>query len=247
MTPERIAVFGGSSAIAHASMKGFAQDACEIALIGRDPDKLQSVAQDLKVRGAQVVHIITADLSDSNNHAQVLQSCLDSLKVIDRALICYGSLGNQTSDEKDTAATERELTVNFLSQATLLTHLAQIMEKQKSGQIAIVSSVAGDRGRASNYIYGSAKAGITAFAAGMRARLRAHKIQVLTVKPGFIATPMTAHLSQGPLFASADRAGQLIEKAMRNRRDCVYVPGFWRAIMFVIRHIPEILFKRLPL
>lgn len=137
--------------------------------------------------------------------------------------------------------------VNFVSAASLLSHLANLMEKRRGGTIAVISSVAGDRGRQSNYVYGAAKAGLSAFASGLRNRLQKSGVSVVTIKPGFVDTPMTAHVKKGPLFATPEAVARGIVKAIDRRKDVVYVPGFWRPIMWLIRSIPERIFKRLSL
>jgi decaprenylphospho-beta-D-erythro-pentofuranosid-2-ulose 2-reductase len=129
----------------------------------------------------------------------------------------------------------------------LMTLLANRFEEQRAGCIAVISSVAGDRGRGSNYVYGSAKAAVTAFSAGLRARMTKAGVSVVTVKPGFVDTPMTAAVKKGPLFAKPDKVGKRIYEAMLKGEDVVYVPWFWSPIMLIIRSVPERIFKKTKL
>lgn len=244
---DNIIIFGASSAIAHSTAKPFATEAANFVLIGRSKEKLNSVRDDLLTRGAGQVEVLCRELADSDVHAETWQTALSILPVPSRVLICYGSLSDQKACERDFSLAFQEYQINFLSQVSLLTHISQTMASLGQGQIAVVSSVAGDRGRQSNYIYGSAKAGISTFLQGLRNRLNASGVEVLTIKPGFIDTPMTASMKKGLLFASADHAGLVIHKAMLNHKNVVYVPGFWRLIMLIIRYIPESIFKRLKL
>ncbi|MGH7448360.1 MAG: SDR family NAD(P)-dependent oxidoreductase, partial [Longimicrobiales bacterium] len=140
------------------------------------------------------------------------------------------------------------LDVNFLSPATLCLHLALQFERQRSGCLAVIGSVAGDRIRLSNYIYGTAKGALALFLDGLRMRLQPFGVCVIAVKPGFVDTPMTADVRKGPLFASAEAVGAGIHRAMkRSRGGTIYLPGFWRAVMTGIRLTPGPIFRRLPI
>jgi short-subunit dehydrogenase len=159
-------------------------------------------------------------------------------------LIAHGTLSNQQLCEQSVEKTLEEFQTNCLSFISLLTILANYFEQQKRGVIAVISSVAGDRGRKSNYVYGAAKAAVTAFLSGLRSRLAASNVTVITIKPGTVDTPMTAHLRKGLLFASPQKVGAGIYAAMKQKKEVVYLPGYWRLIMFVVRSIPERFFKR---
>jgi short-subunit dehydrogenase len=162
-------------------------------------------------------------------------------------LIAYGTLSDQKACEGSAQLTVQELTTNAISIAALLTLVAQQFERRKSGTIAVISSVAGERGRASNYVYGSAKALVTAFTSGMRQRLSKSGVAVITIKPGFVDTPMTAAFPKGPLWAKPQTVAAGIVRAMDRSAAVVYLPFFWRPLMAVIRAIPERLFGRLTL
>ena len=158
------------------------------------------------------------------------------------------SLSDQGECEKSVAALRREFEVNALSTMALLTILANTFEARRTGTLAVISSVAGDRGRQSNYVYGAAKAAVTAFLSGLRQRLAKSNVDVLTIKPGFVDTPMTANIAnKGALWAKPDAVAAGIVRAIDKRRSVVYLPWFWALIMLVIKHIPEPIFKKLKL
>ncbi len=242
-----IAILGATSAIAHETAKFFAKDNAEFFLVARSAEKLETIANDLKVRGAKRVDISIMNLADIDRHQALLDETVTTLEHIDVLLIAHGTLGNQQLCERSVTETLKEFTNNCTSVISLLTIFANTFEQQKSGTIAVISSVAGDRGRQSNYVYGTAKAAITAFLQGLRGRLAKAGVHVLTIKPGLIDTPMTAELKKGPLMASARGVGEGIYKAIQRKKEVVYLPAFWLPIMLIIKSIPESIFKRLPI
>ena len=175
----------------------------------------------------------------------LLASAVATLGSIDLALLAHGVLGDQHAAELDPQVAESIYRTNFLSPASLITGLANYFEHHGSGCLAVISSVAGDRGRKSNYVYGASKGALTILLDGVRNRVDRLGVHVLTIKPGFVATPMTAHLPRGPLFAEPRTIGQGILRAVSRRQDTVYLPGFWRLIMFVVRAVPGRIFKNL--
>ena len=191
--------------------------------------------------------MVVEDLNEFDQHEAIIKQANETLDGLNTVLIAHGTLSNQAECEASYALTEQELKTNFLSTVSLLTPLANQFEKQKYGTIIVVSSVAGDRGRQSNYVYGTGKAATSAFVQGLRNRLHKSGVHVLTVKPGFVASPMTAHLKQGPLFASPETIGKGIYQAVLKRRNVVYLPWFWWIILTVLKHVPESIFKRLSL
>ena len=245
--PKRVLVLGATSAIAQAWMRLLAPSSARFFLVARNAERLESVAKDLIARGASAVYAETADLDQTGHHPALLQRAVDSLQGLDCALIAQGILGDQAACERDFAAAAASLQTNFLSAASLATWLANYFAAQSTGTIAVISSVAGDRGRKSNYVYGSAKAGLNAFLDGVRNRVDREGVQVLTIRPGFVATPMTAHLAQGPLFATPEKVARDILKAIQTRRDVLYTPWFWGPIMAIVRAIPAWKFKRMDL
>jgi len=243
----KVAIIGATSALAHATAKCFAAEGAELFLVGRSEGKLLTLADDLKVRGAKHVEISLLDLTDLSQHQDMFDKAVIALNGIDMLLIAHGTLGNQRKCELSVEETMQELTTNFTSVVSLLTISANYFEKQRRGCIAVISSVAGDRGRKSNYVYGAAKGGVSVFLQGLRNRLSKANVAVVTIKPGFVDTPMTASLKKGPLFAKADAVGRGIYQAMKQGKDIVYLPRFWQPIMFVVTSIPERIFKRLSL
>lgn len=243
----KVLIIGATSAIAHETAKLYAKEGAELYLVGRNADKVEAVSNDLKVRGAKRVENYLLDLARLDQHQVMLDHAISTLGKLDAVLIAHGTLSDQAACMQSANATIEELTNNGLSIISLLTILANYFEKQKSGCIAVISSVAGDRGRQSNYVYGTGKAMINTFLSGLRSRLSKAGVAVITIKPGTVDTPMTTHLKKGLLFASSEKVGSDIYKAMQKGKDVVYTPFFWRFIMLIIIHIPEPIFKRLNL
>lgn len=241
----RILILGASSALAHETAKHFARDGADFVLVARNALKLETVRGDLQVRGARGVEVIEADLADLARHQELIETALKPFSGLDLVLLAYGTLGDQKRDERSVEATVREFTTNGTSVISLLTLLGNYFEQQKRGCIAVISSVAGDRGRQSNYIYGAAKAAVTTFLSGLRNRLASSGVTVITIKPGMVDTPMTAHMRKGLLFANPQGVGCKIYAAILKRKEVLYVPGYWRLIMWIIRSIPEPIFKKL--
>ncbi|MCK5525197.1 MAG: SDR family oxidoreductase [Thiomargarita sp.] len=243
----KILIIGATSAIAQATAKLFAEKHHALFLVGRDADKLETIAADLKVRGAHQVDYTALDLNEFDKHDSMLEQANTSLEGLDTILIAHGILDDQKAGEQDYTKAEQALRTNFLSVVSLLTPIANRFEKQRYGCIAVISSVAGDRGRQSNYIYATAKGALTIFLQGLRNRLQSANICVLTIKPGFVDTPMTANFKKGALWAKPEAIARGIYRAIENRKNTVYLPGFWWLIMMIIRHIPEPIFKRMKL
>ncbi|WP_321884375.1 SDR family oxidoreductase [Paraburkholderia bannensis] len=245
---KNILIVGGSSAIATACARQWATEGARLFLAARQPIRLEAVAQDLRVRGAAAVATHVLDINDHQQHAAMLAACSETFGPIDVVLIAHGTLCDQALCERDVEAALRELNTNAISTIALLTLVANALLAQGHGSIAVISSVAGDRGRASNYVYGAAKAAVTTFCEGLRARLFKSGIGVLTIKPGFVDTPMTAGLAlPGPLVASPERVARDIVHAIAKRKDTLYTPWFWSGIMLVIRSLPRFVFKRVSL
>jgi short-subunit dehydrogenase len=243
----KVLIVGATSAIAEATARVFAERGAALYLVGRNAQRLQAIALDLTVRGAARVGTETLDANDFAAHEPMLERAARLLGGLDTVLIAHGTLSNQRACEDSVELTMRELTTNALSVIALSTRIAARLAQQRSGTIAVISSVAGDRGRQSNYVYGSAKALVTAFLSGLRQRMYKCGVSVVTIKPGFVDTPMTAEFAKGPLWARPEQVARGIVQAIDRKRDVVYLPGFWRPVMLVIRTIPERLFKRLAL
>ena len=234
---------GAGSDIARALEREYARAGMDLYLAGRDQDEMRRIATDLAVRYPVAAKPIDFDITDTGSHP-AFYAGLDPKPF---GVICAaGYLGDQSAAQERFDEARRIVETNYLGWLSILNVVANDFEKRRSGFIVGISSVAGDRGRAANYIYGSAKAGFSAYLSGLRGRLSASDVQVLTVKPGFVRTKMTEGLPlPDRLTAGPDEAAKAIFDSQRKGRDVLYVSGIWRAIMTVISHIPERMFKRM--
>ncbi|KQQ12047.1 short-chain dehydrogenase [Methylobacterium sp. Leaf123] len=237
---------GATSDIGHAVAARYAEAGWRILLAARDPERAQRNADDLEARHRAEVALLRLDIFESERFA----AWLDGLPVLPDTVVCaVGELGDQGRAEADPAHAEQVLRTNFLGPSLLLGLVAERFAARGSGTIVGISSVAGDRGRGSNYVYGAGKAGFTAFLSGLRNRLTKSGVRVVTVKPGFVRTRMTRGLRLPPLLtAEPSEVGQAVYAAAQGRgSDVVYVRRVWRLVMTVIGAIPEPVFKRLSL
>lgn len=244
---QKVLIVGATSAIAQETAKRFAESGDQIYLAGRSPEKLEVLVADLRVRGAAKVAFMALDLNDFDRHSDLINAASEALGGLDTVLIAHGTLSDQKACEQDFQVALKEYHTNFLSAVSLLTLLANHFEAQGHGCLAVISSVAGDRGRQSNYFYGSAKGGLNVFLQGLRNRLAPSGVQVLTIKPGFVDTPMTAGFKKGWLWVGPKIIAAGIHRAIRCHSDEVYLPWFWWGVMTIIKAIPERIFKRLKL
>ncbi|VVN13656.1 Decaprenylphosphoryl-2-keto-beta-D-erythro-pentose reductase [Pseudomonas fluorescens] len=245
---KRILIIGATSAIAHACARLWAARGCDFFLVARSADRLQVTAADLEGRGARTVTLHEMDATHFAEHPRMLADCLQVLGQIDVVLIAHGTLPDQRACEQDVGLALQEFITNSASVIALLTLLAQHFEVQRCGTLAVISSVAGERGRPSNYQYGAAKAAVSTFCDGLQARLFKVGVHVLTIKPGFVDTPMTQGLSlPAALLAQPEQVAERIVNGIARQSTSLYAPGFWALIMLVIRSIPQPLFKRLNL
>ena len=244
-----VLIIGAASAIAQDVARIYAAEGGRLFLVARDAARLDSIADDLRVRGALQVDTLAVDMLDHDRHPEILEAAFDALPDLETVLVAHGVLPDQEACQQSVDQSLQSIDVNFTSVVSLLTPLANRMEERKRGTIAVISSVAGDRGRQSNYVYGSAKSGLDAFLQGLRNRLSKSDVHVCTIKPGFVATPMTAHIDgrEGPLWASPEQVAEGIVKAIDKQKNVVYLPAFWALIMLIIRNIPEFIFKKLSL
>jgi len=248
MSGLRVAIFGATSGIATAVARRLAADGARLVLIGRDPEHLMAAAADMKIRGAAEVAQLTADFTTLAALPGVAAGAWNMFGGLDAALIAYGSLPRQDAVEYDPQALAGVILLNLTSPAVLCLELAGRFERSRSGVIAVITSVAGDRGRQSNYAYGTAKGGLQRFLEGLRHRLYGSGVQVLDIRPGFVATRMTEHLPQaGPLWVGPDRVAADIARAIRQRRAVLYTPWFWRYILAIVRALPRSAFHRTSL
>jgi short-subunit dehydrogenase len=244
---QKVALFGATSAMAQATGRILAARGAELFLVGRDPRKLAAVADDLRTRGARTVESAEADLDETRHHASLLERAEASLGGLDTVVVAQGVLADSDACDRDPSRTEALLVTNFVGPALLCDSAARHLAVRGAGTVVGISSVAGDRGRGSNYAYGAAKGGLALFLQGLRNRMLRRGVHVVTVKPGFVDTPMTAAYPKNRLFVPPATVARAIVRAVERRRDVVYVPSFWRLIMLVVRSIPERLFKRLSM
>ena len=246
----KVVIFGATSGIAEQAARQLVCEGASVFCVARNAEKLDALLTDLRVRGQSGQHIAgcIADLDDVAQHETLWQEAKSSLHGCDGVLLAQGVLPNQAECQQSGSQTLSAIHTNALAPIHLLTLIANDFEAQKQGVIAVISSVAGDRGRQSNYVYGAAKGLLTTFLQGLRNRLFKSGVSVITVKPGFTRTQMTASMNrEGFLWADADEVARGIVNAMRKGKDEVYLKPVWRAVMTVIKLIPETIFKRLSL
>ncbi len=240
-----ILIIGASSAIAYEVARICALNNCSITLLARNVDKLKAMEADLIARGAGSVHLHTGDLSDNANIENLFSIATKTTPAFDVIFIAYGILGNQLDSQNSREKLETVLNTNFISTAIWCEQAASYLEKNKKGCLAVIGSVAGDRGRKSNYIYGAAKGALDIYLAGMRHRFANSDINILTIKPGFVDTPMTDSFNKtGPLWASPTKVAGDIIIAIEENKSVLYTPWFWRYIMLIIKYLPNAIFKR---
>ncbi|MBI6851499.1 SDR family oxidoreductase [Pseudomonas cichorii] len=245
---KRILIIGATSSIAIACARLWAVQGCDFFLVGRNASKLHATAADLKARGAKNITLHEMDATHFAEHPKMLVDCLTALGQIDVALIAHGTLPDQQACEQNVGLMLQEFITNAATVIALLTLLARQFELQRSGSLAVISSVAGDRGRPSNYLYGSAKAAVSTFSEGLQARLFKVGVHVMIIKPGFVDTPMTRGMSlPAALVAQPGQVAERIVSGIERKTTILYAPGFWALLMWVIRSIPQPLFKRLDL
>ncbi len=243
---ESVLILGATSAIARATAAAFAGQGYALYLASRDADELRRIAADLRLRYGVEVRHGEFDAEATATHEAFFQSVVAAMPNLRGVVLAFGYLGDQMA-ARDFRVGEKVIAANFTGAASILSHCANYFEPLKSGFIIGISSVAGDRGRQSNYVYGAAKGALSLYLQGLRNRLYASGVRVITVKPGFVDTAMTYGLPGLFLVASPQDIGARIVRALDKSADVVYLPWFWRYIMLIIRHIPEPVFKRLKL
>ena len=246
MAPRRVLILGATSSIAQAVARVYARGGARLALVARNPPALAVVASDLRVRGASALWTEVADFLDVQRHPALVKRAEQALGGLDVALVAHGILPVQAEALLDSRLAELCWTTNFLSAASLLEAVAGRMEEAGRGTLGVLSSVAGDRGRAENYVYGASKAALNAYASGLGQRLASKGVRVVTVKPGPVATPMTVGRSMRPgLLADVDDVGRRVHKGLERGWRVVYAPAYWRFIMGVLKMLPTPLFERM--
>lgn len=243
---KRIVILGATSAIAEAAARLWAAEGAHLVLAGRDASRLQAIAADLGVRGAASVEVSSLDLAACDAATEFAR--MAGQKPVDVVLLAYGILGDHAQAETDAALAADLLHVNFTSAAAWCMAAARALEAQGGGSLVVIGSVAGDRGRQSNYIYGAAKGGLGILVQGLAHRLARSGARAVLIKPGFVDTPMTAHIpGKGALWSKPEAIARRIVAASSSGPAIAYTPGFWRWIMLAIKSIPSAIFHRTKL
>ena len=242
-----VLVIGATSPIARAAAAELARAGHALVLAARDGAEVRAIAADLRVRSGAAAEAVEVDALDFDSHPALIGRILSDHEDVEGVLVAVGYLGDQERAKTDFAEARRIIDTNLTACVSLLTPLAEHFERRRGGWICVVSSVAGDRGRQSNYVYGAAKGGLSVYLQGLRNRLFHAGVRVVTVNPGFVDTRMTFGKPGTFLVAPPEAVARGIVRSLRGGRDVVYLPGFWRPVMFAIRSIPEALFKRLRL
>ncbi len=241
---KKILVLGGYSAISQAVLELLAKEEVILYLVGRDIQKLEIVRDHLNSIGRSQVYIEAMDLNKIEEHRALLERATKQMNGLDLLFVCYGVLPNQKNLEQEPEKALDNYFTNAFSTINFVSLVANYFESKGKGTIAVVTSVAGERGRKSNYFYGSAKSCVDAFLEGLRHRLFNKGIKVVTIKPGIVDTPMTANLERKTLMAKPERVAQDIVKAFEGRKAVVYTPWIWRYIMLIVKLLPRGIFYR---
>jgi short-subunit dehydrogenase len=249
VTASHVVILGATSAMAEAVARLYAAEGASLVLVGRRADRLEEIRADLAARGAAAVQVAAADLAHPADAGASLAGWAGP-RGADAVLLFYGVLGDQAQAEADPAVARDLLQVNFTSAAEWCLAAANLLEAQRRGALVVIGSVAGDRGRQSNYVYGAAKAGLGVLVQGIAHRLaiRGSGARAVLIKPGFVDTPMTAHLPKGgPLWTKPDVVARTIRASVDRGGPVVYAPWFWRFVLLIIRLIPAAIFHKRPL
>lgn len=245
----RVIILGATSAIAMATARLYAErQQARILLVGRQRQRLDALAADLRIRGAAAVETACCELAAPADAELQFAGFVNQLGGVDHVLLAYGLLGEQGLAETSQQAAAEILAVNFTSQALWTLAAASVLEVQGHGSLVVLGSVAGDRGRRSNFVYGAAKAGIATLVEGIAHRFAARGPRAVLVKIGPTITPMTAHLDRkGPLWATPEQVARIIHARALHGGPVAYAPRRWRLIMTIIRHLPAFIFNRVSI
>lgn len=242
-----VLVFGANSAICHEILKLYATSGAKFYLVARNKEKLLAIADDLVARGGTIGGTVSYDFTDWQRHEDCVINARESMGKIDIAVVAHGSLPSQAECETSGAAVRACIEDNFTSAAIIVQACAQQLSLQGHGTLAVLSSVAGDRGRKSNYTYGAAKAGINTLLQGLQGRFSGSSVKIVNIRLGMVISPMTAEMSHGPIWAVPDAIAPTICRAIARGRRVCYVPGYWRVIMLIIRCLPTRILAKLPI
>ncbi|MEW9672565.1 SDR family oxidoreductase [Ammoniphilus sp. 3BR4] len=241
-----VLILGATSGIAKAMAHQLASEKYNLILAGRDLEELELLAGDIEIRHQVRVGIQPFDALAYDQHQAFFDACAEQA-LLSGVVLAYGYMAAQQEAQEDFEQARRMMEINYVSAVSILEIAADYMEKRKSGFICVISSVAGDRGRQSNYIYGSTKGALSVYLQGLRNRLFPSGVKVITVKPGFVDTKMTFGQQGMFLVAKPEQVANMMSRAIQKGKDSIYTPSFWTLIMLIIRMVPERIFKRLKL
>lgn len=245
---KRITIIGATSAMAEYCARLWADNTLsEMILVGRQAEKLKPIAEDLQVRApqAKIICRIIDFMNSDNINALAQEICHEKMDIV---LIAHGFLSNQAQCQQDLAQVQQALEINGISPVLFAEAFAKYLEQNNHGSLVLIGSVAGDRGRKSNYVYGAGKSLISTYVQGLQHRFAHSNVHIMLVKPGPTATPMTAHLAQqGEKLANVEQVAQDIVNSVNKRKRVVYTPKVWAIIMLIIRHLPHMIFKKMDI
>tara|TARA_B100001996_G_scaffold291172_1_gene231382 strand:+ start:3959 stop:4693 length:735 start_codon:yes stop_codon:yes gene_type:complete len=243
----KIIIIGATSAIARSTARLYAEQNSQIFLVGRDGRRLRELKADLELRGANSIENLTLDITNCNEHANVINKSIQFLGHIDIAIICHGSLPDQKKCESNFREIEKAININGLTTISFCTEISKQLELQKAGTLAVITSVAGDRGRQPNFIYGAAKSMVSTYLQGLRGKLLPFDVHVIDIKPGLVDSPMTAKFEKGALWSTPELVAIDIVSGIKKKRHTIYTPSYWRFIMAAVCSIPEVIFKKIKI
>jgi decaprenylphospho-beta-D-erythro-pentofuranosid-2-ulose 2-reductase len=244
MKNRHIIIFGATSSIAQAVARESVNNHTAYTLVARNSSRTNVVAADLLARGAREVRCFSADLECSEIIISLLPTVWPDGETVEFVLIAHGVLPDERRCSVDAAYAFRQFKINACGVMVIAQAMGNRLLNQGGGVLVVLGSVAGDRGRQSNYYYGSAKAALDTFLSGLRHRLWSSSVTVLLIKPGMVDTPMTAHIAKGPLFSAPSEVAHGILEAIRRRKTVAYVPGIWWSIMKIVCALPDWIFYR---
>ena len=244
---QSLLVLGGGSEIALATLRRLVSARTRtVVLAARRPEELGPIVDEMRALGAHTVEAVAFDAADTGSHEAFVDDCFDRFGDFDVVLVAFGVLGDQEEAERDTDAAGRIARVNYLGSVSVGIPIAQRLRAQGHGSIVALSSVAGERARRSNFVYGSSKAGMDAFFQGLGDSLVGSGVHVMVVRPGFVHSKMTEGMEPAPLATTPDEVAAAIERGLARRADTVWVPPALRYVMTVLRHVPRPIFRKLP-
>jgi len=242
-----VVVLGGGSDIGKATARLLSARGSTLVLAARRPDELLDDAAALRAAGASAVEVVPFDALDTESHPRFVRDLFDRFGDVDLVLLAFGVLGDQEASEKDVAAALEVARTNYVGAVSVLIPVASRLREQGHGAIAVLSSVAGERGRRSNFVYGSAKAGLDVFCQGLADRLHGDGVRLLVVRPGFVRSKMTVNLKAAPLSTTPESVARATLEGLDRGANVVWVPGSLRWVMSGLRHLPRPIFRRLSI